>query len=125
MVRVPYSYNPENTRIELRSPDPAGNPYLQIATLIAMGLKGIKGDLNCGQADIGSTYKKKYRYRVWDKRFLPKSMYEALVEAERSKFMKEILGEQIYNAYMSLKINDWEDHRVHITPRELNKYLSI
>ena len=31
--------------------------------------------------------------------------------------------EQIYNTYMSLKINDWEDHRVHITPRELDKYL--
>ena len=125
MVRVPYSYNPESTRIELRSPDPAGNPYLQIAMLIAMGLKGIERDLDCGRPDFGSTYKKKYRYRVWDRRFLPKSMYEALVEAERSKFMKEILGEQIYNTYMSLKINDWEDHRVHITPRELDKYLSI
>jgi glutamine synthetase len=52
-------------------------------------------------------------------------MYEALVEAERSKFLKEVLGERIYNNYMSLKINDWEDHRVHITSRELNKYLSI
>jgi len=125
MVRVPYSYNSESTRIELRSPDPAGNPYLQIAMLIAMGLRGIKENLDCSPPDIGSTYKKKYKYRLWDRRFLPKSMYEALVEAERSKFMKEILGEQIYNTYMSLKINDWEDHRVHVTPRELNKYLSI
>jgi glutamine synthetase len=125
MVRVPYTHNPENTRIELRNPDPAGNPYLQIATLIAMGLQGIKENLDCGLPDIGSTYKKKYKYRLWDKRFLPKSMYEALVEAERSKFLKEVLGERIYSTYMSLKINDWEDHRVHVTPRELNKYLSI
>ena len=124
MVRVPYTPNPESTRIELRNPDPAGNPYLQIATLIAMGLNGIKKDLNCGRPDIGSTYKRKYRYRLWDRRFLPKSMYEALVEAERGKFLKEVFGEEIYNTYMSLKINDWEDHRVHITPRELNKYLT-
>ncbi len=124
MVRVPYTPNPESTRIELRNPDPSGNPYLQIATLIAMGLNGIKKDLNCGRPDIGSTYKRKYRYRLWDRRFLPKSMYEALVEAERGKFLKEVLGEEIYNTYMSLKINDWEDHRVHITPRELNKYLT-
>jgi len=124
MVRVPYTPNPESTRIELRNPDPAGNPYLQIATLIAMGLYGIKKDLKCGRPDIGSTYKKKYRYRVWDRRFLPKSMYEALVEAERGKFLKEVFGEEIYNTYMSLKINDWEDHRVHITSRELNKYLT-
>ncbi len=125
MVRVPYTHNPNGTRIELRNPDPAGNPYLQIGALIAMGLQGIKEDIDCGRPDIGSTYKKKYKYRVWDRRFLPKSMYEALVEAERSKFLKEVLGERIYNNYMSLKINDWEDHRVHITPRELNKYLSI
>jgi len=125
MVRVPYTHNPENTRIELRNPDPAGNPYLQIATLIAMGLQGIKENFDCGPPDIGSTYKKKFKYRLWDKRFLPKSMYEALVEAERSKFLKEVLGERIYSTYMSLKINDWEDHRVHVTPRELNKYLSI
>jgi glutamine synthetase len=125
MVRVPYAQNPESTRIELRNPDPAGNPYLQIAMLIAMGLQGIKQDLDCSPSDVGSTYKKKYKYRLWDKRFLPKSMFEALVEAERSKFLKDFLGDRIYNAYMSLKINDWEDHRVHVTPRELNKYLSI
>ncbi|OEU68122.1 MAG: glutamine synthetase [Desulfobacterales bacterium PC51MH44] len=125
MVRLPYTHDPKNTRIELRNPDPAGNPYLQIAVLIGMGLQGIKEDLDCGRPDIGSTYRRKYKYRVWDRRFLPKSMFEALVEAERGKFLKEVLGERIYNSYMSLKIDDWEDHRVHITPRELNKYLSI
>jgi glutamine synthetase len=125
MVRLPYTHDPKNTRIELRNPDPAGNPYLQIAVLIGMGLQGIKENLDCGRPDIGSTYKRKYKHRVWDKRFLPKSMYEALVEAERSKFLKEVIGERIYDAYMSLKITDWEDHRVHITERELNKYLSI
>ena len=126
MVRVPYSTDPKkNTRIELRNPDPAGNPYLQMATLIAMGLAGIKENLDCGRPDIGSTYRRKYKYRLWDRRFLPKSMYEALVEAERSKFLKNVLGDRIYESYMSLKINDWEDHRVHVTPRELNKYLNI
>ncbi len=125
MVRLPYTHKPESTRIELRNPDPAGNPYLQIATLIAMGIQGIEEDLDCGQPDITSTYKKKFKRRVLDKRFLPKTMYEALVEAERSKFLKNFLGERIYNAYMTLKINEWEDHRVHVTPRELDKYLSI
>jgi glutamine synthetase len=125
MVRVPYTNDPKNTRIELRNPDPAGNPYLQMAVLIAMGLKGIKENLDCGQPDIGSTYRRKYKYRLWDRRFLPKSMYEALVEAERSKFLKDVLGDRIYESYMSLKINDWEDHRVHVTPKELDKYLGI
>jgi len=125
MVRIPYTHDPRSLRIELRSPDPAGNPYLQMALLIHMGLKGIKEDLDCGRPDVGNTYKRKFKYRVWDKRFLPKSMYEALVEAERSKFLKGVLGQQIYETYMDLKINDWEDHRVHVTQRELDKYLSV
>jgi glutamine synthetase len=52
-------------------------------------------------------------------------MYEALIEAEKSNFLKNFLGERIYNAYMGLKVTEWEDHRVHVTPRELDKYLSI
>ena len=125
MVRVPYASNPESTRIELRNPDPTGNPYLQMAALIGMGLQGIKEGLDCGRPDMGSTYKVRRKYRVWDRRYLPKSMFEALVEAERSKFLKELLGEQIYNNYMKLKIADWEEHRTHVTPREHEKYLSI
>ena len=125
MVRVPYAGKPENTRIELRNPDPAGNVYLQFATLIAMGIQGIEEGLECGQPDVGSTYNKHFHKRVSDKRFLPKSLFEALVEAERSKFLKNLLGERIYHNYMSLKIDDWEDHRVHVTHRELEKYLSI
>lgn len=124
MVRVPYTPNPQSMRIELRSPDPSGNVYLQMAALIAMGLKGIKEGLDCGRPDVRSTGKINVNARIWDKRFLPKSMFEALVEAERSKFLKDLLGERIYNNYMSIKINDWEEHRTHVTPRELNKYLS-
>jgi len=123
MVRVPYSNSPNNKRLELRSPDPSGNVYLQMTTLIAMGLAGIKEELDCGRPDSGSTYDKHYKAKVWDKRFLPKSFYEALVEAERSKFLKELLGERIYDRYMELKIADWEDHRVNVTPLELDKYL--
>jgi len=123
MVRIPYSNSPENTRIELRSPDPAGNVYLQMATLIAMGLQGIKEKLDCGRPDVGSMYNKNYKTRVFDKRFLPRSLYKALFEAEKSRFLKQILGESLYTNYMKLKIDDWEGHRTHVTPRELNNYL--
>ena len=124
MVRIPYALSPQSTRLELRNPDPCGNPYLQIAVLIAMGLEGIRKNLDCGPPISGSTYRKNVKSRVWDKRFLPKCMYEALVEAERSKFLKATLGERIYDNYMALKINDWEEHRTHVTPLEHNKYLS-
>ena len=124
MIRIPYATDPKATRIELRNPDPTGNVYLQIAVLIAMGLEGIRQALDCGPSMSGSTYSKNYGMKVWDKRFLPKSMYEALVEAERSKFLKQALGDRIYTNYMALKIKDWEEHRTHVTPREHQKYLS-
>ena len=125
MVRVPYSTSPASTRIELRSPDPAGNMYLQIACLIAMGLAGVKEELDCGAPDSGSTYNKEYTIRMWDERFLPRSMYEALVEAEKSEFLKNVLGDAAYNNYMGLKIADWEDHRVRVSSLEYDKYLNI
>ena len=123
MVRVPYSPDDRGVRIELRSPDPAGNVYLQLAALIAMGLDGLRNRTDPGKPDSGSTYKKRFRPKVWDRRFLPKSLYEALVEAERSRFLSELLGEHAYRSYMTLKTADWEEHRTHVTPREHARYL--
>ena len=125
MVRIPHSDSPAGTRIELRSPDPAGNQYLQIATLIAMGLQGLKEGLDCGWPDVGSTYQPQQTATVWDERLLPKCMFEALVEAEKSKMLKNLLNEHIYDHYMDLKISEWEEHRTHITPREHQMYLSV
>jgi len=125
MVRIPYAADPRNTRIELRTPDPAGNVYLQLAVLVAMGLRGIENDLDCGAPDVGSTYQKHRKTRLWDTRYIPKSMFEALVEAERSAFLKETLGKAIYDNYMALKTADWEEHRTHVTEREHAKYLGV
>lgn len=125
MVRIPFADDPASTRLELRNPDPAGNVYLQVAVLIAMGLEGLRNNLECAKPIEGSTYDKHYRPKVWDKRFLPKSMYEALVEAEKSSFLKDTLGEKLYHEYMDLKIKDWEEHRAKITHREYAKYLNI
>lgn len=123
MVRVPYSNDPGDMRLELRSPDPAGNVYLQLATLIAMGLDGVRNCIEPGKPDAGSSYRKRGRKRVWDRRFLPRSLFEALVEAERSRFLRNLLGNRIFENYMTLKTRDWEEHRTHVTPREYAKYL--
>ncbi|SMD01678.1 glutamine synthetase [Desulfocicer vacuolatum DSM 3385] len=125
MVRVPYTLSPESTRIELRNPDPAGNVYLQMAVLISMGLAGMREKLDCGMADKGSSYNKEHGLKVWDDDFLPRSFYEALVEAEDSSFLKETMGEAIYKNMMTLKLKEWEEDRVHVTQREHNKYRDV
>jgi glutamine synthetase len=123
MVRIPYCPNRQSTRIELRSPDPAGNVYLQVAILIAMGMEGIKNKIDCGEHSTGNIYNKDLSTKIWDKRFLPKSMYEALVEAEGSAFLKQTLGDETYQNFMALKTREWEGHRTHVTHREFSMYL--
>lgn len=125
MVRIPYASDPGATRFELRCADATGNVYLKFATLIAMGLKGIEENLDPGKPDMGSTYKKNYKPKVLDRKFLPRDFYEALMESEKSKFLKEVLGEDLFSNYIQLKIADWEDYRTTITNIEHKKYLSI
>jgi len=124
MVRIPYSNQPQSKRIELRSPDPSGNVYLQMATLIGMGLQGIREQAECGAPDQGSTYEGSEAIKLWDTRYLPRSMYEALVEAERSTFLPGLLGESLYTQYMRLKTEEWENYRTHVTSREHRHSLS-
>ena len=124
MIRIPYSKDPEDKRIEIRSPDPSGNIYLQMATLVAMGLEGIRRKEDCGIPDVGSNYDKKYPKKLWDTNFLPRSMYEALVEAEQSKFLKTTLGNNLFEQYINLKIEEWEGYRTYVTPREHKNNLS-
>lgn len=123
MVRIPYSASPAGTRLELRSPDPLGNVYLQVAVLIAMGIQGVREKLDCGKPDAGSTYAKQYTNRVVDRKFLPKCLFEALMEAEKSSFLKSVLGDRLYDNYMTLKTNQWEMHRTHVTGLEHRSYL--
>lgn len=123
MVRIPYCPNPQSTRLELRSPDPAGNVYFQVAILIAMGLEGIRKKMDCGEQSQNDISSKNLSTQIWDKQFLPKSMFEALAEAEGSSFLQQTLGDETYQNFMALKTQEWEGHRTHVTPRELSMYL--
>lgn len=125
MVRVPYAEEANETRIEIRSPDPSGNIYLQIATLIGMGLQGIREKIDCGDPDKGSTYETEDASHLMDANFLPRNMFEALVEAERSRFLKTLLGKPLYDQYMEIKEKEWEAYRTLVTPREHKMNLSI
>lgn len=125
MVRVPYAEGANDTRIELRSPDPAGNIYLQMATLIGMGLQGIREGLDCGEPDAGNTYQTEKAVRLMDPNFLPRCFFEALVEAENSQFLKEFFGTELYTQFMDLKLEEWESYRTFVTPREHKNSLHI
>ena len=97
LVRVPAARG-AGTRVELRCPDCACNPYLAIAVCLAAGLDGIKRGLTppaSVQQDIFEmTEKERAEAGIAS---LPRNLYEAIQEMKKSEFMKNVLGEEVFH----------------------------
>ncbi|MBI4824665.1 MAG: glutamine synthetase [Nitrospirae bacterium] len=128
LVRVPL-YKPgkeKATRIELRSPDPACNPYLAFACMLAAGLKGIEKGYKLSQPVELDVYHLSSEERAKmgiDE--LPGSLIEAIEHAEKSTLLKETLGEHIFNELIMSKKIEWDNYRTKVFPYELETYLPI
>jgi len=128
LVRVPI-YKPgkeKSTRIELRSPDPACNPYLAFTVILAAGFKGIEEKLEIPFPVEENLYKmdEKKRKRVKID-MLPGSLIEAIKETEKSVIVKEALGEHIFYKFIENKKIEWDMYRTQVTNYEIEKYLPI
>ena len=55
-IRIPYVGNPKGRRIEVRYPDPTGNPYLTFSALMMAGLDGIQNKIHPGDASDKDLY---------------------------------------------------------------------
>ena len=49
-VRIPYVFSPKGRRVEVRFPDPMGNPYLSFSAMMMAGLDGIINKIDPGEA---------------------------------------------------------------------------
>lgn len=97
LIRIPASYG-EYRRAELRSPDPATNPYLSFALLIYAGLFGIEEKLTLPQvSDINLFTADENTLNRYKK--LPESLFEAKAAALSSDFISKHLPESIINMY--------------------------
>ncbi|MHB8827238.1 MAG: glutamine synthetase family protein [Acidimicrobiales bacterium] len=114
LVRVP-SVKPgrlDSTRVEYRAPDPAANPYLAFAVILAAGLRGVAGDYELpgeGEARVP----------------LPQSLAEAVDLMERSELLLETLGEHQVEWFLRNKRAEWDAYRGQVTPFELDRYLPL
>ena len=106
LVRVPY-YKPgkcEAMRAELRCPDPACNPYLAFAVMLAAGLKGIEEgyklppEMTENLYELSDEDRKKYGIES-----LPGDLNEAIRETEKSDLIKEVLGDHAFERFICLK----------------------
>jgi glutamine synthetase len=128
LIRVPmYKPNKGNsTRIEYRSIDPACNPYLAFALMLAAGLRGVEesAELPDGAEDDVWSLTDGER-RAMGIKPLPASLDEAIRIMEASELVAETLGEGVFDFFLRNKRNEWAEYRQQITPFELDRYLTM
>lgn len=124
LVRVPPAQQPP--RIEMRSPDPACNPYLALAVLIGAAADGIANRTLPGPALVGSTYDLSERERrERGIGTLPKSLRQAIAELDADPVVRASLGDHLYHAFRDAKLEEYERYRRAVHPWELEQYLRL
>jgi glutamine synthetase len=128
LVRVP-AYKPgkeKATRAEMRSPDPACNPYLAFSVMVAAGLAGIEGRYELAppvERDVFRlTPEERRELSIGE---LPGSLFEAVQCTEGSALVREALGDHIFESFIQNKKMEWDKYRTHVSQYELDAYLSI
>jgi glutamine synthetase len=128
MIRVP-EYRPgkeKATRIELRSPDPACNPYLCFSVMLAAGLKGIQDGLEPPDPIEENVYEMTEKQReAKGIRTLPANLADAIALTEKSALVKEALGDHVFNAFIENKKIEWNQYRIHVSKYEQDRYLPM
>lgn len=123
LLRVPAKRG-NATRVELRSPDPACNPYLAFAAILEACIDGVRNKID-PPAPVESniyqlTSKERKKQRIDS---LPGSLAEALEQLDKSLVARAALGEHIFNEFMSSKRKEWDSFRTYVSKWELDKYL--
>ncbi len=128
LIRVPHWFEdkPNSARIELRCPDPACNPYLAFAVMLAAGIDGIKKKLKLSEPIEEDLYKFDEE-KLASKRIdtLPSSLHEAIYELKNNKLMQNILGEHLFKRYINIKTKEWNEFKMQVTEWERERYLDI
>src|SRR3990172_5569454 len=118
LIRVPeYKRGKENaTRIEYRGADPACNPYLVFAAMLAAGLEGIEKEYPCPEPveeNVFEMTEQQRRERGID--HLPGSLWEAVEHAEGSELLRRTLGDHLFDSLLTNKKIEWSAYRRVVT----------
>ncbi len=128
MVRIPM-YKPgkeKATRLEFRAPDPACNPYLAFAVMLAAGLDGVDGKYPLPDPvekdvfDMSGTELHQAKIQS-----MPASLGQAIEITEGSELVRKALGDHVFRAFVESKKIEWERYRMQVHDYELKTYLPI
>lgn len=126
LIRVPMfkAGHEKSTRVELRSPDPACNSYLAFALMLGAGLDGIENKYPLPEPieeNIFTMSKDKREKLKIDA--LPDSLENAIRLTEKSKLVRDILGDHIFETLIANKRVEWDNYRINVTKYEVDTYL--
>ncbi len=123
LIRIPDRRG-MGTRLEFRMPDPAANPYLALAVMLAAGLEGIETKADSREpvnVNIWEmSYREKRRLRIDD---LPHNLNEACNELEKDREIRGALGEHIVQNFLEAKREEWREYITQVSGWELEEYL--
>jgi glutamine synthetase type III len=111
MVRVP-----EDGRFELRLMDGAANPYLMQAGLLAAGLDGVENNRDPGDPIHLNMYEE--GHKVKNAKKLPNNLLDALRQLDKNKVLRAGLGDELIDAYVKLKMDDWNSYTSNLSDWE-------
>lgn len=125
LVRVPESRG-LYTRLELRSVDPAANPYLAMAVLLEAGLDGIKNEIEPPKAVDRNIYvmteEERKAVDIFD---LPSTLHNAIKVLREDQVMIDALGQHIFNNFVEAKRMEWAAFRQTVSQWERDQYLEL
>ena len=123
MIRIPARRG-KGTRVELRTPDPASNPYLALAVQLAAGLDGVRRRIEPPEPIDKNIYnlsvRERRRYRIQE---LPRDLGEAITLLKRSSFVRDALGEHVYDQFVNAKEQEWQTYIAQVHDWEIAEYL--
>lgn len=123
LLRVPAKRG-ISTRVELRSPDPACNPYLAFAAILEACLDGIRNKIDPPAPVESNIYKLTSKERKKQRiDSLPGSLADALEQMDKSLVAQAALGDHIFKEFMTSKKKEWDSFRTYVSQWELDKYL--
>lgn len=126
LLRVPAAPTPDRCRIELRSPDPASNPYLTFAAILGSGLRGIEESAPLpAENPINATALSKDELFKLGIDTLPRSLAEAIDYLEEDALLADVLGEHIYKQYIAVKRAEWDEYFKTVSDWEMKRYFKI
>lgn len=125
LIRVPESRG-LSTRLELRSVDPAANPYLALSALLAAGLDGVLNNLEAPAAVERNIYamsaEERHAVGIED---LPSTLHNAVKELRRDNVIKDALGTHIYPSFIEAKTLEWASYAQSVSVWEVENYLNL